>query len=96
MVPCPQLQDGFAIYKPMRPRQVPPPTAQAGYIPYYLVSNLGKNVNAEFIIGTSQYSDKTGRLIEVGINYFVLEDNKSRTHVMCDLASVKFITVLEP
>lgn len=76
-------------------QQGPPPSTERGYIPYYLASNIGKNVRAEFIIGSSQYTDRVGRLIEVGINYFVLEDVNSRTHVMCDLYSVKFVTVLQ-
>lgn len=76
-------------------QQGPPPSTERGYIPYYLASNIGKNVRAEFIIGTSQYVDKTGKLIEVGINYFVLEDVNARTHTMCDLYSVKFVTVLQ-
>jgi hypothetical protein len=74
--------------------QGPPPSTEAGYIPNYLKSNIGRNVRAEFIIGSNQYTDRTGVLIEVGINYFVLEDVNSRTHVMCDLYSVKFVTVL--
>lgn len=77
-------------------QQGPPPATERGYIPYYLTSNLGKSVRAEFIIGTNQYVDKTGILNEVGINYFVLEDVGSRTHIMCDLYSVKFVTVLNP
>jgi hypothetical protein len=76
-------------------QQGPPPSTERGYIPYYLASNIGKNVRAEFIIGSNQYADKVGRLIEVGINYFVLDDVNSRTHVMCDLYSVKFVTVLQ-
>lgn len=72
-----------------------PPATERGYIPNYLASNIGKNVRAEFIIGSNQYSDKTGRLIEVGINYFVLEDINSRTHVMCDMYSLKFLIVLQ-
>lgn len=76
-------------------QQGPPPSTEKGYIPYYLTSNIGKNVRAEFIIGSSQYTDRVGRLIEVGINYFVLEDVNSRTHIMCDLYSVKFVTVLQ-
>lgn len=75
--------------------QGPPPASEKGYVPYYLKSNIGKNVRAEFIIGSSQYTDRTGKLIEVGINYFVLDDVNSRTHVMCDLYSVKFVTVLQ-
>lgn len=72
-----------------------PPATERGYIPYYLANNIGKNVRAEFIIGSNQYSDKTGRLIEVGINYFVLEDVNSRTHIMCDMYSLKFLIVLQ-
>ena len=83
---------------PMAPitQQGPPPSTERGYIPYYLASNIGKNVRAEFIIGTTQYADKTGMLTEVGINYFVLRDVNSRTDVMCDLYSVKFVTILLP
>lgn len=75
-------------------QQGPPPSTERGYIPYYLASNIGKNVRAEFIIGTNQYADKTGVLTEVGINYFVLRDVNSRTDIMCDLYSVKFVTLL--
>ncbi|MEA4894158.1 MAG: hypothetical protein VB064_02735 [Oscillospiraceae bacterium] len=75
-------------------QQGPPPSTEKGYIPYYLASNIGKNVRAEFIIGTTQYADKTGMLTEVGINYFVLRDVNSHTDIMCDLYSVKFVTLL--
>jgi len=73
----------------------PPPSTEPGYIPYYLASNIGKNVRAEFIIGSNQYVDKTGVMAEVGINYFVLRDVNSRANIMCDLYSVKFVTFLD-
>ena len=76
-------------------QQGPPPVADVGYVPYYLASNIGRLVRAEFSIGTGLYIDKTGRLIEVGINYFVLQDVNSRTNIMCDLYSVKFVTILQ-
>jgi len=75
-------------------QQGPPSATDPGYIPYFLRSNIGKSVKAEFIIGTNQFIDKTGRLLEVGINYFVLEDYISRARVMCDLYSVRFVTIL--
>jgi len=89
--PTNPIQQGNAITQ-----QGPPPSTDKGYIPNYLASNIGRNVRAEFIIGTTQYADKTGVLAEVGINYFVLHDVNSRTDVMCDLYSVKFVTILEP
>ena len=75
-------------------RQGPPPSTEKGYIPYFLASNIGKLVRAEFIIGTSQYFDKVGRIVEVGVNYFVLDDINFNQLVMCDLYSVKFVTIL--
>ena len=77
-------------------QQGPPPATERGFIPYYLASNIGRSVRAEFIIGSNQYVDKTGILSEVGINYFVLTDPSLRTKTMCDLYSVKFVTFLQP
>ena len=73
--------------------QGPPPAAEEGFIPYYLASNIGRTVRAEFIVGTSQYVDKAGVIKEVGINYFVLHDTNARADIMCDLYSVKFVTI---
>jgi hypothetical protein len=76
------------------PVEGPPPVMSNDYIPGYLRSIIGKNVRAEFIIGSSQYTDRTGVLVDVGVNYFVLHDVNSGTHIMCDLYSVKFVTVI--
>ncbi len=76
--------------------QGPPPAAEPGFIPHFLASNIGRAVRAEFIVGTSQYMDKTGIISEVGINYFVLYDTNARADVMCDLYSVKFVTLPRP
>ncbi len=91
----PTQQNNSVINNPLLFQEGPPHSTEKGYIPYYLASNIGKNVRAEFILGSNQYTDRTGKLIEVGINYFVLEDVNSRTHVMCDLYSVKFVTILQ-
>jgi hypothetical protein len=75
-------------------RQGPPPVMNPEYIPGFLVSNIGKLVRAEFVIGTTQYIDKTGILMEVGVNFFVLQDIASQARIMCDLYSVRFVNVL--
>jgi len=80
--PVPAQQGSPIVIDPELTRQGPPPSSEIGYIPYYLASNIGKSIRAEFIIGSNMYADKSGVLIEVGINYFVLEDVSSRTH-MC-------------
>ena len=80
--------------EPIMDMEGPPPATEEGYIPAFLRRNIGRIVRAEFIIGSNQYTDRNGRIIEVGTNYFVLEDINSRTHIMCDLYSVKFVTLL--
>lgn len=72
-----------------------PPVSERGYIPYYLAENIGRSIRAEFVVGTGQYVDKSGILSEVGINYFVIDDPGSRTKIMCDLYSVRFVTILQ-
>ena len=89
-----QMQNNFAATGQMRTDQGPPPVMDRYYIPGYLTSIIGANVRAEFMIGTTQYMDKTGTLREVGVNYFVLEDFISHARIMCDLYSVKFVTSL--
>lgn len=79
-----------------RPRgfsQGAPPVTEIYYIPGYLASVIGQNIKAEFVVGSNQYVEKTGMLIDVGVNYFVLLDNNTRTTIMCDLYAVKFVTV---
>ncbi len=75
-------------------QQGPPVVSDRYYIPGYLSSIIGKTIRGEFLIGNNQYLDKTGKLVEVGVNYFVLEESVSRARVMCDLYSVKFVTTL--
>lgn len=71
----------------------PPPVMNSDYIPGFLKNNIGKNVRAEFIVGTNTSTDRVGKLVEVGVNYFVLQDLLTRSHTMCDLYSVKFVTI---
>lgn len=75
-------------------RQGPPPVLDDNYIAGYLRENIGRNVRAEFPLPGGFLIDKTGILREVGVNYFVLEDYISRARVLCDMYSVKFVTIL--
>lgn len=75
-------------------QQGPPPVASTLYIPGFLASIIGRTVRAEFIIGDNQFVDRTGIMVDVGVNYFVLNDIISKQYVMCDLYSVRFVTIL--
>ncbi len=95
VVPYGSLTPGPVSFTPsVISREGPPPVSDINYIPGFLASNIGKNVKAEFILGMNQFIDKTGKLTDVGVNYFVLQDINSRTNIMCDLYSVKFVTIL--
>ncbi|OJU15730.1 MAG: hypothetical protein BGN88_15715 [Clostridiales bacterium 43-6] len=74
--------------------QGPPPVTQIEYIPGFMATLIGKFIRAEFIIGTNSFIDKSGILVEVGVNYFVLQDVNTNTRIMCDLYSVKFVNIL--
>lgn len=76
-------------------RQGPPTVMSSDYIPGYLANNIGRNIRAEFVIGTNTMTDRTGVLKDVGVNYFVIRDENTRSDVMADLYSVKFVTVFD-
>ncbi len=78
----------------MMNRQGPPPVMNVEYIAGFLKQNIGRNVRAEFPLSSGFYIDKAGILREVGVNYFVLEDYISHARILCDLYSVKFVTIL--
>lgn len=60
----------------------------------YLRKNIGKKVKVEFLIGTNLFIDKEGTLIDVGIDYIILNPPESDDLVLCDLYSIKFVTFL--
>lgn len=58
----------------------------------YLVSQIGRTVRIEFLIGESMLTDRRGRLINVGIDYVVIQEADSDDILICDLYSIKFVT----
>lgn len=96
MGPSAQAQTRDEAYAPGSPlfQQGPPTLSNPGYVPAYLRTQIGKRVRAEFAISSSIYTDRSGILREVGINYFILEDLISHAMIMCDLYSLKFLTSL--
>jgi hypothetical protein len=98
MVPGAMQQTGMA------PRTMTP-SPQASIVPttlenpFYLAGLLrrfiGQNIRVQFLIGTNgPMVDRTGRLIEVGTNYIMLQPNDSDDLVICDLYSIKFVDVI--
>lgn len=63
------------------------------YTQGYLRSIIGKRIRVTFLIGTDSLTDRTGILEEVGISYIVVRDVNSGVHTMCDIYSIKFVTI---
>ena len=67
-----------------------------GSIPQFLSDNIGYFVVIEFLIGTQAMTSRQGILYSVGASYIILYEETSRTFVMCDIFSVKFVTFYFP
>ena len=84
---------------PLIPPQNPamPTTVQS---PYYtagfLTNYIGRTMRVEFLIGTTgPLVDRIGRLLEVGASYIVLEPIDFGGILMCDLYSIKFVSIFK-
>lgn len=62
------------------------------YISEYLKKHIGKMVKVEFYFG-SKLEIRIGQLIEVTDKYIVLRLYKPSTTILCDISSIKFVTI---
>ncbi len=72
------------------PEQVTSPLYTAGY----LNTQIGKLLKVEFLMGNS-FTDRTGVLVKVGVSYIILKPIDINGFVMCDIYSIKFVTIIE-
>lgn len=76
------------------PRQEGPPVmTDPNYLQGYLIENIGRFVRIDFLIGTTTLIDKSGTLIDVGIDYVVLREAETDDLDICDLYSIKFVKI---
>ena len=65
------------------------------YTPAFLREQIGKLIRVEFLIGTSNLTDRTGILEDVGVSYILLRAIDSGNLLYCDIYSIKFVTIAE-
>lgn len=65
------------------------------YTPGFLIQNIGSLVRVEFLIG-GYTTDRVGVLTEVGASFIVLKSLEGSSRIMCDLFSIKFVTIISP
>ena len=57
-----------------------------------LQANLGRQVAAEFWVGSYEIIVKCGILTAVSENYLILYDAENQTDIVCDFYSLRFLT----
>lgn len=80
---------------PMPSVEQPPQSVQS---PYYLAGflrrHIGRMMRVEFLLGTTApLVDRVGILVDVGASYIVLRLVGTNDTVVCDLYSIKFVTI---
>lgn len=76
------------------PTDAPETLTQPIYTPGYLRMNIGALMRVEFLIGTNT-TDRTGILRDVGASFIVLDALDGGSKMMCDIYSIKFVTILQ-
>ncbi len=73
-----------------------PVTVQSPYYTAGFLRNfIGRNVRVEFLLGTAgTMTDRVGTLLEVGASYIVIQPLLTDDLLMCDLYSIRFVTVI--
>jgi hypothetical protein len=76
-------------------RSTTPTTLESTYyIAGLLTSYVGSEVRVEFLIGTNApLIDLTGTLRQVGANYIIIQPVLADDLVVCDMFSIKFVTI---
>jgi hypothetical protein len=82
-------QEKFAIAN----AQASTVTTNIGYTQAYLKTLIGKNVIITFLIGTDSTTDRLGVILGVGISYILIKPEGTDDVMLCDIYSIKFVTV---
>lgn len=70
--------------------------AYQGSIQQIMRDNIGQYMDVEFLIGTNGLTTRSGVLRAVGVSYIVLYDRAKDRYTICDLYSIKFVTIYNP
>lgn len=94
----PTLTPGLQIpiMMPMTPpgEQTPQTLQSPMYTPGYLKTQIGKTMRVEFLMGSGPLVDRIGKLLEVGASYIILQPVGTDDRLLCDIYSIKFVTIL--
>ena len=75
------------------PEQMPVTVSSTLFTPGFLRTQIGRRMRIEFLIGTSNLTDRSGTLISVGASYIIIRLIDSDDLMLCDIYSIKFVTI---
>ncbi len=89
------VQQRQPIMTPIPPigEQTPITLQSREYVAGFLRTQLGKKMRVEFLLGNGPLVDQTGELVGVGASYILLFSEDTGDTIMCDLYSIKFVTI---
>ena len=90
----PVQQHTFPGMAPSGAPQVPVTVESTLFTPGFLKTQIGRKMRVEFLIGTNGFTDRTGTLVAVGASYIILRPVDSDDLVLCDIYSIKFVTII--
>jgi len=73
---------------------LPETLTNSTFVPGFLRTQIGKYVRVEFLIG-NQSTDRVGTLLDVGASYILIQDLSGAATTMCDLFSIRFVTIID-
>lgn len=74
--------------------QVPVTVENVLFTPGFLRTQIGRRVRVEFLLGTNLLTDRTGTLVAVGASYIIIRLIDSDDLMLCDIYSIKFVTII--
>jgi len=82
-------------FLPITPTTEPMPlnTQSLNYLNAALITQIGRKVTIDFLIGTNTLVDRTGTLLAVGANYLIINELETDDMLFCDFFSIKFVRV---
>lgn len=95
----PSSNGGMSMPMPFPPDVSTPPETLTDiyFTPGFLRTQIGKTMRVEFLMGTNApLVDRIGKLTKVGASYILIEPVESNDLIMCDIYSIKFVTILTP
>jgi hypothetical protein len=76
--------------------RVPQTLTDSYFMPGFLNHQIGSKVRVEFLVGTNApLVDRAGTLRYVGSNYIIITPSETDDLLVCDLYSIKFVTIYQ-